>query len=212
MLFATPGNETKPKPNPNAGEKEKTKPTGTEGEKNRKRNEKKKKKSLCKKKIKICRLSFITITFFFCTEKHLMGGGVALPGVRAGGQVRAPPAVALLPAPESPGEGIPEPPPHSAARSGTCCCGFEFPSLRVSPSLEKGQSGEGLRGQGTPRQTRVALSARKGQSRSQLVCTGVGWGVGAVLPNVSCLPLTSISFYTEISRCAGACTYGGVCI
>lgn len=37
-----------------------------------------------------------------------MGGGVARPGVHAGGQVRAPPA--LLPAPESPSEGIPEAP------------------------------------------------------------------------------------------------------
>lgn len=97
MLFATPGNETKPKPN--AGEKEKTKPTGTEGEK-------KKEKSLCKKKIKICRLSFITITFFFCTEKHLMGGGAAQLGSRAGGQVRAPPGRSPTPCPEwDPWEG-----------------------------------------------------------------------------------------------------------
>lgn len=41
----------------------------------------KKKKSLCaKKKIKICRLSFIIITFFFCTEKHLMGSRACVLG------------------------------------------------------------------------------------------------------------------------------------
>lgn len=47
MLFATPGNETKPKPN--AGEKEKTKPTGTEGEKKQREREKKKKVFVQKK-------------------------------------------------------------------------------------------------------------------------------------------------------------------
>lgn len=64
------------------------------------------------------------------------------------------------------------------------------------------------RGRGAPRQTRVALSAKEGQNRSQLVCTGGGGGVGAVLPNVSCLPLTYIYLYAESSRCACACTYG----
>lgn len=38
MLFATPGNETKPKPN--AGEKEKTKLTGMEGGKEEERKKK----------------------------------------------------------------------------------------------------------------------------------------------------------------------------
>lgn len=63
MLFATPGNETKPKPN--AGEKEKTKPTGTEGEK------KKEKKSLCAKK-KLKSVDFhLLLSLFFSAQRSI---------------------------------------------------------------------------------------------------------------------------------------------
>lgn len=128
---------------------------GKEKKKNRKkkRNEK---KSLCKKKIKICRLSFITITFFFCTEKHLMGGRAARPGLCAGGQGKGPPpAAAPLPAPRrTPGKAHPDGfllpmagesqqrdarGPLCSVAWACCCCGFELPSLRVSSCLEKGQ-------------------------------------------------------------------------
>lgn len=69
------------------GKGKKKKPTNKKEKKRKKVFVQKK-----KKKIKICRLSFITITIFFCTEKHLMGGnGAARPGSCAGGQGTAPP-------------------------------------------------------------------------------------------------------------------------
>lgn len=163
MLFATPGNETKPKANAEEKEKKEKNPNRPEWrgkEKKKKKTEKRKetkKRSLCKKKIKICRLSFITITFFFCTEKHLMGGRAARPGLCAGEQGRAPPppAAAPLPAPRwTPGKAHPDGfllpmagesqqrdarGPLCSVAWTCCCCGFELPSLRVSSCLEKGQ-------------------------------------------------------------------------